>query len=199
MQRKVLADRVDVVEVEPALELMRPGEIADGVEHLVAHVLARLRRKSLAPHARDAEHFQGRPTLILERADGVRALRIERVYRLIAVGDLETGFVDHFRRADPQMRQREHQVVALEHGSAAARHVAAERLDVLVQIARPVDARRQRLIRTQLVIDFAENLVRADVVRHVARLDREAGPLAESAPACRSSARGRSRCSCRQW
>ena len=144
MQRKVLADRVDVVEIEPALELMRPGEIADGVEHLVAHVLARLRRKSLAPHARDAEHFQRRPALILERADGVRALRVEGVHCLIAVGYLETGFVDHLRRADPQMRQREHQVVALEHGSAAARHVAAERLDVLVQVARPVDARRQR-------------------------------------------------------
>ncbi len=154
---------------------MRPGDIADGVEHLVAHVLARLRRKPLAPHARNAEHFQSRPALILERADGVRALRVEGVHSLIAVGYLETGFVDHLRRADPQMRQREHQVVALEHGAAAARDVAAKRLDVLVQIAGPVDARRQGLIRAQLVVDFSKNLIRADVVRHMPRLDREAG------------------------
>ena len=104
MQRKVLVDRVDVVEVEPALELMRPGDIADGVEHLVAHVLARLRRKPLAPHARNTEYFQSRPALILERADGARTLRVEGVHSLIAVGYLKTGFIDHLRRADPQMR-----------------------------------------------------------------------------------------------
>ena len=73
------------------------------------------------------------------------------------------------------MRQREHQVLAFEHGAAAARDVAAERLDVLVEVVRPVDARRQRIVRVQLVIEFSEELIRANVVGHVSRLDREAG------------------------
>ena len=73
------------------------------------------------------------------------------------------------------MRQREHQVFAFEHCPAAARDVAAERLDVLVEVVRPVDARRQRVVRVQVMIDFSEKLIRADVVGHMSRLDGEAG------------------------
>ena len=85
---RLCSRRVDVVEIEARLELMRAGEIADGVEHLVALVLARLRRKALAPDAGHAEHLERRPALVLERARAA-APRVERIHRLIAVRDLK--------------------------------------------------------------------------------------------------------------
>ncbi len=153
---------------------MRTGEIAQRVEHLVAHVPARLWREPLPSHAGHTEHFERRPTLAFERACPA-ASWIERVHGLIAPGDLKTGLVHHPRRAHPEVRRREHEVAAVEHGAAAARHVAAEGLDVLVEVVCPVDARDERVVRFQLMIDLAEELAGADVVRHVARLDDEAG------------------------
>src|SRR5687767_13519863 len=73
------------------------------------------------------------------------------------------------------MRQREHQVLTLEHRPAAARHVAAEGLDVLIEVVRPVDPPGERVARVQLMIDFSEKLVRPDVVRDVAGFDFETG------------------------
>src|SRR5688572_17653702 len=153
---------------------MRAGEIAHRVENLVAQVRSRLRRKTLAPDARHSEHFERRSALIFEGA-GAAAPGVERIHRLIAARQLEAEFVDHPRRADTEMRQREHQVAALEYGPAAACHVSAERLYVLVEIVCPVDTRGQRVTRVQLVIDLCQKLIRADVVRHMAGLNLESG------------------------
>ena len=63
VQRQRLLLVIDVVEVEPRLELMLAGEQADRVEHLIAIVQTRLRREPLPADARDSEHFERRPAL----------------------------------------------------------------------------------------------------------------------------------------
>ena len=68
MQRQALVGRVDVTEIEARFELMRPREIAHGIEDLVALVPARLRGESLPPDAGNAKYFERRAALILLRA-----------------------------------------------------------------------------------------------------------------------------------
>ena len=72
------------------------------------------------------------------------------------------------------MRQGEHQIVAFQYRATAPRDDAAERLDVLVEVVRPIDAGGQRIARVHFVIDFSEKLGRPDAIRHMSRLDREA-------------------------
>ena len=95
---------------------------------------------------------------------------IERLDREVLARELNARLVqpppEHVR-----VRRGDRQVVAKQHRAAAPRHEPAERLDVLVQALADVRADHERTRGRELVIDLAERVRRADLVRHVSELD----------------------------
>ena len=67
------------------------------------------------------------------------------------------------------MGGRQHRIVTVEFGAAAARHDAAEGLDVLVEVVGPIEAEGDCVVRVQAMIAFGEKRVGFDAVRDIAR------------------------------